>query len=229
MKISEMEKMPMKDLENKIESIIRERAGKISEVFAFAKERLNWMPHMDKNAEINYDLVNEFHILDMYDINEVLTPHEYALILKQWRMNVLDMFSRKVRWVGEGGQLVSMYECPMSFLRMVSALQKEVNETDGWSRRTSNDNEMITIFGEKTFKMVKSVLEHETNDTKRVIDEMDMEELAIIAGYTDKSMLQRMIWFKASKILKDKPTLELNYYLIKKEIDKYGKQGNKRI
>lgn len=117
----------------------------------------------------------------------------------------------------------------MSFLRMVSALQKEVNETDGWSRRTSNDDEMITIFGEKTFKMVKSVLEYETNDTKRVIDGMDMEELAIIAESADKSMLQKMIWFKASKILKDKPTLELNYYLIKKEIDKYGKQGNKRL
>lgn len=224
MKIDEMEKMPMKDLENKIEGIIRERARKMSEVFAFAKERLNWMPHVDKNAEINYGLVNEFHILDMYDINEVLAPHEYALMLKQWRMNVLDMFSKKVRWVGEGGQLVSMYECPMSFLRMVSALQKEVNETDGWSRRTSNDDEMITIFGEKTFKMVKSVLEYETNDTKRVIDGMDMEELAIIAESADKSMLQKMIWFKASKILKDKPTLELNYYLIKKEIDKYNQE-----
>ena len=229
MKISEMEKMSMKDLEDKIEGIIRERARKISEVFEFAKKRLNWMPHVDKNAEINYDLVKEFQILDMYETNKVLTPHEYALKLKQWKMNALDMFSEKVRWVGDGGQLVSMHECPMSFLRMVSAIQNEVNETDGWRRETSNDNEMITIFGKKTFKMVKGVLEYETNDTKRVIDGMDMEELAMVADSTDKGMLQRMIWFKASKILKDRPVLELNYYLIKKEIDKYGKQGNKRL
>lgn len=221
MKIAEMEKLSMRDLMTRIDNIIERKKQNIKEVIGFARTKLNWIPDINSCAEINMDLSKEFPILDMYGINEVLPTAEYAMKLVNWKNEVLEMFSRDIDWIGEEGKIIVLNGSSASFERFLIAMQSDMEQKDGWIVSGNNyGSTMITIESPKLFKEVKKILERSTEMTEKLINSSDMEELAMIAKSSDKNLLSRIIFFKASKIMKDEPVLNLNYYLIKKEIDK---------